>query len=190
MELPASSVFRLFVTAMCLFARGFGALVAPCRGPSVACIDIFLVLEASSEPELESSSDAELPEDSESLLLLSEPLIEERVWLDFASEGDSGIDEALVSRSSVVIAFRVGASPDSESLSSSDVDSEPDSESDEPLDLDPDETGTVAPPVLLTLDVAPNKAFFASPSSDSSDSESELEPEDDGEGFDAGGLNL
>lgn len=118
---------------MCLFVRVFGVLVPPCRVFSVACIDFSLVLEASSgsELELESSSDVELPEDSESLLLLSESLIEGRVWLNFESEGDSGIDEASVLRSSVVIAFGVGASSDSELLSSSDVDSE----SDEPASI-------------------------------------------------------
>ena len=117
MEPPTSSVLRLFVTAMCLFVRVFGALVPPCRILSAAWIDFFLVLEASSRSELEldSSNDVELPEDSESLLLLSERLIEEMVWLNFASEGDSGIDEASVLRFSIVIDFGVGASSDSES---------------------------------------------------------------------------
>ena len=141
MELPASSVLCLFDTAVdpsdsCgkRIADVLGALTAfVFCDLSFTCTDFFPTSEtllesgslSGSEAELEFPADVELCDDSESLSLSSELLIEGRVWLDLVGERDSDTDEGLVPSASIAMAFGVGASSsDSESLSSPGEDSE------------------------------------------------------------------
>ena len=140
-ELPASSILRLFVTAVgssdfCgeLIADGlvvlatfaFCGLLLARTGffpASEVSSELELPSESESEPdvELESSADVEDPEDSESLSLSSEPLMEGRVWLDPAGERGLDTSGVVVPPTPITMAFGVGVSSESEESESESV---------------------------------------------------------------------
>ena len=137
-ELPASSILRLFVTAVgssdfcgeaiagvlaALATFVFCALLLAWTDFSLASEESESELssesESESDVELESSADVEDPEESESLSL---SLMEGRVWLDPAGERGLGVGEVAAPSTSTTTAFWVGASSSESEESESELD--------------------------------------------------------------------
>jgi len=217
-ELPASSVLRLFVTAVGssdFCGEGIADVLAAFAtfvfcDLSLAWAGFFPASEESeselsseseseSDVELESSADVEDPEDSESL-----PLMEGRVWLDPAGDRDLGASEAGAPSALITTAFGVETSSSESEESESELDESADIIVSEGTKIrekhpPPDSDLAVVAAVFLALvvfGVGTGTLLFTSLSSESDDSESELELESPsdleagGEDFDVGVLTL